>query len=135
MFQERSYFLRAYYTWPLNCKSILSIACCGFVALLSLKYLFNQSLSSTSRLLRVFFWGNVSTLFEETQLMPHALWYQINLWFCWILSSCFSSHTGKNLQPQYKGYYKWWYCTNDESFVSDSKVVGIENVGQKLEVR
>ena len=39
---------------------------------------------------------------HETHLMLHTFWYQIQSWFCWIFSLCLSSHTRKNLQPQYK---------------------------------
>ena len=37
----------------------------------------------------------------------------------------------------YKGCYYGWFCrrTNDESFLSDGKVMEVENDGQKLVVR
>ena len=72
-----------YYTWPVNYKSILTPVCCGFVALFTLKYLFNQGLS----------WNPTNASYI---LISNPIVIPLNI------QLCFSSHTGKNLQPQYK---------------------------------
>ena len=46
-------------------------------------------------------------------------------------------NAGKNMRSyiQYKGYCNGWYRTNDESFLSSSQIMEVENDGQKLVVR
>ena len=115
-------------------KSILKPACCGFVAIFTLKYLFNQTCLSCLNCLQRFL-RRLFLFCREFQAMLHAwLYYQIQLWFFWKLRLRFLSHTGKNLQPQYKFHYNGWYCANDKSFLSDSQIKEVENDGQKQEV-
>ena len=35
-------------------------------------------------------------------------------------------NAGKVSGPIYKGYYNEWYCTNDESLLSNSQVMEVE---------
>ena len=42
---------------------------------------------------------------------------------------------GRICGHKYKGYCNGWYRTNDESFLSNSQIMEVENDGQKLVVR
>ena len=50
-------------------------------------------------------------------------------------SVCAFHHTQGRIFSTIQGYFNGWYCNNDESFLSDSQVVGVEKDGQKLDVR